>query len=175
MKPKLLLFIGLAAAVLVGAFFGYRYYSQKQYLENARYTAELMLETSKLTETVLTKYSTVWKNAIYKEGDYFVSSSPYYQQYFNEALRTAFSESKSSLDLIAEGSMKADSIMKLMQDPPTKFSELNSKIISMYGSFTEYSSLAISPQGSLMSFNNKASELASQLVTNYKQVSIMLP
>lgn len=175
MKKRSLLIIGSAAIVIIGAVLGYQYYTQKVYVDNARYTAELMLETSKLTETVLTKYSTVWKNAIYKEGPYFVSSSPYYQQDFNGALQTAFSESKTSLDLIAQSSIKADSIMKLMQDPPTKYVELNSKIISLYGTYVEYSALAISPQGSLMSFNNKASDLASELITNYKQVSILLP
>jgi tetratricopeptide (TPR) repeat protein len=77
-------------------------------------------------------------------------------------------------DLIYERD-KISEKMKELRNPPKDYKESYDSIVEVYKLYEEYISFALSPSGSLMSYNQKANELSSELVTEIKEFQIKIP
>ncbi|WP_138481695.1 hypothetical protein [Dyadobacter bucti] len=173
---KNLIYLAITLTILGAG--GYYYWSTqkvKKYEQGAQESVQTMLLTAQLGESVIDLYSTVWRNAIYKEGGYFNRESEYYLKDFNEALSAAQANSVKSTDMILKSTMHIDSLVKSLNDPPAKYQALHVKLIDLYGIYNEYVSLAIAPKGSLTSFNDKTNELSSALLKVRKEILVQMP
>ncbi|KGX89227.1 hypothetical protein N784_02360 [Pontibacillus litoralis JSM 072002] len=65
--------------------------------------------------------------------------------------------------------------MKVLNAPPEKYQESYDTAFELYSLYETYTSLALEPSGSLMSYNDEARKLTSELETKIKEFEVKLP
>lgn len=126
--------------------------STKSYEKDLVACADSIMVAGAMAEGMCNSVGSAWRDAISKGDD------------FNVAIRVA------KILQIADDSLLRDkmkSIRTMVQDlasPPSASEECHRKLVDMYGSFTELANLALSPHGSLNSFNGQINRLGAEII-----------
>lgn len=149
--------------------------SEKTYKKEALELQEKILKMSVISEQVCSIYHSVWSNAVYKEGSYLDSGSPYYLKDFNEALfiaseQVAVKESKDSLALWEK---ELEAKMGEVNDYPENLTDLKNELINAYTTAKQYSRLAKEPTGSLTSFTQEINGLSIKIKESNDKIMIL--
>lgn len=111
-------------------------------------------------------YENAWSKAIDDSRD------------FSAALIETRSSVPAFIDRIERSKPLVDSMMKLTNDAPEELKDERAKLMELYGVYTEFQSLAVTPQGSLLTFRAKTTELAGEadkLRNEMRLVDLMSP
>ena len=65
--------------------------------------------------------------------------------------------------------------MRNLNNPPEGYEKAYEIAFEIYSLYEEYTSLAISPSGSLVSFNEKANNLSSNIIKKIKEFEVIMP
>ncbi len=68
-----------------------------------------------------------------------------------------------------------DTLMNELNNPPEKYKDLYSKLLSYYGQYTTAYDLALNPTGSLLSFNNSISNVLSETNRQFNEFKTLIP
>lgn len=147
----------------------------EQYARKADTVKNQMIMSAALSESVCSFYSTIWRNAAYREGSYSDHTGKYYQLEFNDALLAAREEMQPSIKTIDSLNESIETLMIELNDPPTKFQEVHNQAVTLYSLVKQYGSLANKPEGSLITFNQRTEDISRQISDKINQIEIRLP
>jgi len=159
---------------------------------------EVVSNTS-IAEEMTNVYAYLWSNTIEYNGwfpireianilgtdkdllnDYFGNdgTSPnYFRGDFNEAILQLgrYYVQHGKVDDLNEGSDKIESKIKELNNPPEEYEKVYDEIIELYTMEEEYVQMAISPSGSLISFNESRNTLSTNIVSKVKEIDVIMP
>ena len=147
-------------------------------INTARYA---MLKGAAESETTCNLISAVWHNTIFEKSDtstdkYTKQSGKFYDD-FNDALVALFSSSeyKDHVVTIKAAQTVAADYMQELQEPPDGLETAYNTLCDMYEEFTGFTNLAISPTGSLQTFNQSFSASEDAFMRYYEKLGTQIP
>ena len=114
---------------------------------------------------IIEKYSSVWKNAIKNRSD------------FNDALKkqkelfVKFGNIQKITELYKNIGLK----LQALGEKKDLFPSVHSKLVELYGVYTQLHTLAKFPSGSLLTFNKKANDLQDKYIQIINELKVLLP
>ncbi|MFC0417724.1 hypothetical protein ACFFHH_20150 [Cytobacillus solani] len=171
-QTKVAIILIITLLLIIGGVVGWIKYKQVQQEKKKEEYANLIAETSVemyfeflLSSLIVSSYSDVWRNAIDNRND------------FNEKLRD-FRDDISKDGLLEDREKGRDKIrenMKLLQDTPKEYLDSYIVLKQLYGVYTKMVDQSLSPTGSLIEFNRKTNDLASQFEQQQEELLITIP
>jgi len=67
------------------------------------------------------------------------------------------------------------SLIRKLNNPPQEYKDAYDIAFELYSNYENYISFALSPSGSLISYNQKANEVSSNIVTKIREFEVKLP
>ncbi|MEK3719692.1 zinc ribbon domain-containing protein [Paenibacillus sp. FSL H8-0034] len=170
---------------------------EKEYEQDLKKVVSDMLNTSTLAENMINTYSKIWSASIKITLDdsrmaselginisdvrkYFKNDDGGYiafQGHFDTALKKMhnyYEQIGKNGELGSSREEISNSIRKL-NTPPEKYKDAYNIAFELYSKYENYISFALSPSGSLTTYNQKANELSSNVVTKVKEFEVKLP
>lgn len=135
-----------------------------QYERDLRTTAGMINNSSVDAEYMVEGYSSTWGQAI----DYGIEFDPQL-----DVKHTEYEES-GDIEIMEKAQTKIKKQMQLLNDPPKKFEEEHEHLLNMYGHYKTYSELAIFPDGSLLTYNEKTQDLKEQIDAEADKLETMI-
>ncbi|CAM3734568.1 hypothetical protein GCM10009865_14360 [Aeromicrobium ponti] len=157
----------------------------------------LMLTQSVSAEEMIGIYSEVWSTSIditiddsamasilnieyYDVPKYFKSDDRGYiafQGNFEKALSKTqyYFKKPGKSGEIESNREEVTELIKKLNDPPEKYKDAYDIAFEMYSLYEKYITFALSPSGSLMTYNQEANKLSSDLVTKVKEFEVKMP
>ncbi|MCO5385386.1 MAG: hypothetical protein NHB14_05930 [Desulfosporosinus sp.] len=140
--------------------------NEASYKQTMEMTQMLIVSGAVASVNVCETYSSVWRAAIdsrYKD--------------FNTELANQKSKLKSdgTLTKISETKDTIDSFMKKLNNPSEKYKRSYDKILEMYGIYSKIESEALSPSGSLMTFNSNINNLQAEFLKSGNELKVIMP
>lgn len=189
---KVLLPMSLLIFILVGC------NSQgAQYKEDLQTVADEMLDNATKTEAILDQYAVVWDHSIKSKGaipvaemtaltgfeqsdveEYFeINTAGNIPEDFSTNIHSlnAYYEDSGELEDIRNAADSIKSKMAELNDPPGEFEKAYDEVLNMYNYTEEYIEMALNPSGSLQSFNENKNQLASDIISVYKRIEVIMP
>lgn len=128
-----------------------------------------------LSSTILSDYQKTWSSTI-SGGSYVKDENgrEHYCSDFNDAIsyRMRYFMNEGYFDIIDSLSNVVKEDLKLMDDAPEKFQDVQKTFVAMYGDMNTLVSLVKEPKGSLMTFGSKVNELMMNFDKNYKETDL---
>lgn len=193
-KMKIVIAAIVAAVVVIGGISWYSYSQQQAKLKAqeravAAYNAYVltlkmarqnMVSGAASAETLANTTSKVWNAAIFKknQSDWDSDISAYYSTDFNESLKMLFSDSgtaKTVSDIKSNQSTVSDEMRVLSSVPDSSLQNAYSEAKDMYDSYLSLTNLAISPTGSLQTFNSNFNTYDSAVSNAYEKLGTAIP
>lgn len=187
-KPKKLLAIIMVgiALICVCAFLYFQQQKQaerSQYINNLNAITASMLDGAARSESVCNLTKSVWYNTIYEKSD--PETDPYtktisgalFHSDFNDSLSSLYS-ADSTISTIAEIKTNREEVSALMSElsqPSDEFAQCYDTLTDMYNTYDKFTSLAISPTGSLQTYSSNFSEYDSDFMTSYNLMQTLIP
>jgi hypothetical protein len=192
----LILLIGLGLGVWY-----YQYTTNKIQEAKAKYESDLkqvvmdMIDLAAEGEEMINGYTLVWRGAI-EAGDYafYVVAKPREKiqiggslsgasidgkrvRDFNEAIQLVYKkyEIEGKITSIRDKKQLIEGKMKELNNPPEEYKISFETAMQLFNSFNAYISMAESPSGSLLAYQQKTSELSSQIVSKVKEFQVRMP
>lgn len=170
---------------------------KNKYENDLRNVVDLMLTQSTKAEKMINTYSKVWNTSIKmtisdermanilnidtdEVRKYFKSDNHGYIAFkgnFQIALNKTYNYFEET-GKNGELNSKRDEITHLIRklnNPPQEYKDAYNVAFEMYSEYENFISLALSPSGSLVTYNQKANELSSKIVTKLKEFEVKLP
>lgn len=191
MKKVLMVLLISISLILVGCSGG------AKYGENLQSVADDLLGNSADIETIVNQYSKVWSMSIKSKNAISISqmmsetglSEEEITEYFliNNAgnISSDFSTNIHSLNAYYEGTGALEEIrtkseeiksrMAELNNPPSEYEKAYDELLDMYTHSEEYAEMALSPTGSLQSFNSETSQLSTDILSQYKRIEATVP
>lgn len=189
---KVLLPMSLLIFILVGC------NSQgAQYGEDLQTVADEMLDNATKTEAILDQYAAVWDHSIKSKGAIPVAemtaltgfAQDDVEEYFvinaagnilddfstNIHSMNAYYEGTGELEEIRNASDEIKNKMAELNDPPAEYEKVYDEVLNMYNYTEAYMEMALNPTGTLQSFNETKNQLASDIISVYKQIEVIMP
>lgn len=173
-KTKKIVLVCTSLFLLVAIATGGLYYrnittaakNEASYRQTLEMTQMLIVSGTIASANVCEAYSSVWSAAIdsrYKD--------------FNTELAKTKSEFKSdgTLTKISETKDTIDGFMKKLNNPSEKYKRSYDKILEMYGIYTKIQSEALSPSGSLVTFNSNINNLQAEFLKAGNELKVIMP
>ena len=128
-------------------------------------TVALIRLYAEVSEMVLGHVASTWRNAIDDRRD------------FNESLRFLFSldSMQDLLDSLRENNAIIVENMRDLQDPPERLRDAYDALLDLFEIYSQLHSLAVSPSGSLQSFNAARNDLSARFSATYARLEVLLP
>jgi len=128
-------------------------------------TIELMRVHAYGSNELLSLTASEWQRAINGRRD------------FNVALNRLFElESvQSILDMLYDGNAEIIDNMRELQNPPEQFTSTYETLLELYDIYTQLHNLAVSPTGSLQTFNATRNDLVRQFNALQTRINVLLP
>ena len=176
--------LGLLAVAVIGV--GYLVASavmasqaRQHYLATARVAQALMLSGAADAETLTNLTSKVWSDAIY-EKYYETDTRPYVKGSggdFNVALATLYaaSETQTKVDGIESNQLAVSELMKKLVETPKGLEKVGDTLTELNSYYMQFTGLAVSPSGSLTTFNSNRSEYDDKFMEYYRRLDTLLP
>ena len=178
LNKKQLTIVTISLLIIASGYMGCKYYKESQYLKKVEELKTDMLIVSSLSEQVTNEYSDIWQKQI-KNNYYGINVDGETKHFYSVEEAVKYKMDKFSemgiLDAIDSLSNSITKIMHNITPPPSKYKDLHSTLIKLYADGNEYVSLAKSPVGSLMSFNEKRSELTTSIKREIDEIDIVMP
>lgn len=195
-KPKSLIrVIGLVLTIVMVsliAFFGIKknneLKAQKEfettfntYIDSLQVLQIEMLNGAADAEDLTNLISMVWKNAIYEERDpltdKYTRTTYGFVDDFNIALGNLFRDSttRSTVSDIEDGQLAVQNAMKELQNPPLGLEKAYDTLSELFLAYRSYTDLAVSPSGSLQSFNESRRTKSDQFITVLHKLQSQIP
>lgn len=178
-KLKYFILFFLALVVIGGGYYYYQYQqtvkaqqANNLYEIKLRVVVATMTESSAKAESMISQYSDVWQSAINRDSVYVNGKMAYG---FDEAIQYKKEELSGDIANIETAKGEIDKQMKDLTNPPNKYKRAYDIAFELYGSYTNYVSLAQSPEGSLLTFNQKTGELRDEILKKIKEFEIAIP
>lgn len=127
-----------------------------------------------LSSTILSDYQKTWNSALDGTWVKDENGKEHYCSDFNDAIsyRMRYFMYEGYFDIIDSLSNVVKEDLKLMDDAPEKFLEVQKTFVAMYGDMNTLVSLVKEPKGSLMTFGRKVNELMMSFEKNYKETDL---
>ncbi|MCP3029650.1 hypothetical protein [Halobacillus sp. A5] len=172
--------------------------TELNYHEELTQVAEDIISNSTRAEEMVNTYSYMWSSAIKNNlyisdvterldisesqaKDYFETTgfgtTNVIADDFNKVI-SGLGEYYSSNGQIEEIESSSESIqtkIKELNTPPADYEKVYDKVVELYTMSEEYKELAIKPSGSLMTFNQTSEQLSTDIVSNYKEIEVIMP
>lgn len=193
LNTKRFLIIGFAfVAFLILAIVGYKLYSEQKakkdyetafniYVDNITTAQNLMLTAGTTSEEIANLTMKVWSNAIYKESDSetdkYTRPNGIFVSDFNIVLAILFEDPLivAKVSFIKNNQDDVKDMMKKLQNPPKGLESCYSTITDLYSTYLGFTSLAINPSGSYISFSADFREKDSGFVDIYHKLEAEIP
>lgn len=136
----------------------------KVYKEKLFKTHDQMILISVIVGDVCSKHSAAWGDAAKSR---FKS--------IDEAILESVENSAGSIKNIQDGKSIVEHMMSGLNNPPNGFQAAHSKIVSVYGQFTSLIGKAVSPSGSLVSYNQSVERISEDFLKGINELKILIP
>ncbi|MFC7062833.1 hypothetical protein [Halobacillus seohaensis] len=173
--------------------------SEGEYGEKLKEVSTEILQTSTIAEEMLNVYSELWSLNIETDIDVdmlakvlditntevginfenevvgyrVISNKGNFDNIINQ-LEDYYSE-EGDIDELQASSNDIKEKIKSLNDPPEEFQKAYDETVELYTIYKEYISLAKSPDGSLLTFNEKRRELSSDIVSKIDKIDVLIP
>jgi hypothetical protein len=125
----------------------------------------------------------VWANSIYEKADpetdmyTRVSITGRFNDDFNTSLKKLFTDTSiiSKINDIKEYQIKAKDAIEKLQNPPTGLETCYETATDMYAAFLSFTNSAISPTGSLLSYNQDRGSKTDSFLDLYNKLEAQIP
>lgn len=180
-KKKKWIFSIVTVLLLIGAGVGtYLYIDKKnkelaeEYEADIELVADKIISSGSVAEDMINNYSSVWHDAIYED---FYQIDGEYVSDFNEAIQIQYAKhSTEGLNKVIEDDLEnIKSDIKDLNDPPEEFEDAYEALLNLYKSYSSFANLALTPDGSLTTYNETTNSLGSEVVSNYEEFSLKMP
>lgn len=153
------------------------------YIENLVLARSTMLTGGAQAESLCNLTKSVWYNTIYEESDSTTdaytknSYSGKFHEDFNTSLSSLYSDpsTKTTITTIKENQEKVAEIMRDLQNPPDDLAACFQTIESMYDVYSDFTSLAVSPSGTLKSYSENFSTYDNDFMRLYDKLDTQIP
>lgn len=143
------------------------------YSENNRkdYISRLTIASSKINEAtksclhICRVYASVWKSAIDDRRDFNIALALQKMNFDETGFLKGLEDTKNEIEFLLKELLKNSKILP----------ECHSKTVQLYGIYSQIYSLAISPSGTLLSFNNKIGDLENEFTKINNEIKVLLP
>jgi hypothetical protein len=133
---------------------------EKRFLE----TTYSLIANTQVSLTIIDGTSQIWRKSI--ESDY---------SDFNLEIQEYLIMEKGILDKSSKTDEKIILGMQKLKDYPIQYQEAYNTLMELHGVYSQLYSLANSPSGTLMSFNNKVNDLQSDFTKVLSKLKIYMP
>lgn len=178
-KPIIVITILLLSTIIGGSLY-YKNKSEKklkEYGNNLSFAVLNIIQESARAETMTNTYADIWSRII--KSDYsnrvIIDGVIAYDFSTGIALQKKYFEKQGEMNKLKDGKKSIEAKMKTLNHPPKKYEEAYKIVFEMYGYYTEYESLAESPNGSLVSFNEKRDTISDNIVKKSKEFDVKIP
>ena len=170
----IILFLVFGALCFLGGFFYSNFVTKRNQsigeAKKAAYEDKFLavsgdiMRNTYLSLVVIEGVSGVWRNAIEDRSD------------FNHSIREYLEKvAKGSLETLKKENKEIERGMQDLKDYPIQYQEAYNTLMDLYSVYSQIYSLALFPQGSLMSFNNKVNDLSSEYTKIVSKLKIYMP
>lgn len=173
----------LVAAVVAGIYFKNKQEEERiraQYALNIEQVTYDMLDGAADAEKACNLINKVWSDAIWEKWNeetyQYTCPDGDFVDDFNDALANLFVSdefSKWEAD-IKDNQEKVIALMKELKNPPEGFEDAYDAVKELYDTYTQFTSMAINPNGSLNSFLDNFSEIDDQFLRNYNAMKLYM-
>lgn len=140
--------------------------NEASYRQTMEMTQMLIVSGTIASANVCEVYSSVWSSAIKsKYGDFNTELAKKKSEFKSDGTLTKISETKDTID----------SFMKKLNNPTEKYKRSYDKILEMYGIYSKLESEALSPSGSLMTFNANINNLQAEFLKSGNELKVIMP
>lgn len=147
---------------------------KKTYIKSFKKTRSDILHSAVTAESIVNKYSQIWHDVIFNGS---VSINGVKATNMDDAIadqNAAFMVNGKS-DELTNGQDKIMKEVKALNKYPKGYKEYRDMIDQYYQDYKSFSDLALSPTGSLQSFNAETSKLDNKLSSEYDAMNVKLP
>lgn len=137
--------------------------STDSYNADLRRVSDSIVSYSAMSEMVADSYRQTWSDAIQNSQDYNDALAKLKAEYDGGAVGPKLTHGKHWID----------SMMKTLAEPPEKSADGYHKVMDFYGKYSQYSDLALSPKGSLMSYRQQTADLSNEMVKDINELKVM--
>lgn len=175
-EKKHLYAVLIVIALLLVAFLCVRSCDKVDYEKTAK---EMKINTyviSGLASQILSDYQKNWQSAISDKHAYNSEGEREYCSDFNTAIgwRFLYFTKEGYFDVLDSLTNVVKEEMKIMDDAPSKYKDLQKTFMSLYTDMNSLVSLTKEPKGSLMSFGSNVNELLMNLEKGYEETDIKI-
>ncbi|MBD8006418.1 hypothetical protein [Bacillus norwichensis] len=79
------------------------------------------------------------------------------------------------IEELEDASNEIQNKIKKLNNPPEEYVKVYDKVVELYTLAEELKEMAISPNGSLVTFNQQRGQLSNDIVSKYKEIEVILP
>lgn len=151
------------------------------YIENLTLARSTMLTGGAQAESLCNLTKSVWYNTIYEkysfETEPFTKTDDKYNEDFNDSLAALYSDSDtiSTISEIKASQETVAEIMRDLQNPPDDLASCFETVEAMYDVYSNFTSLAISPSGSLQSYSENFRTYDNDFMRLYEKLDTQIP
>lgn len=183
MKKKKIIIVLLVMVVVISfGIYGFLGTQRKKYVKNLHSANSLLVESASHAEKIYNKTSSVWYDSIHEEINtdtflYAFDSTTGKFRDFSDALVVLYSDENFAevINSMNSSQEAMSEVMKLLQNPPNKYSSAYDTINEMYKDYVSMVSLVSNPSGSYKTFTEEFSDLDADFMQNCKLLQTQLP
>lgn len=188
-KPKKVL-IGIVAAIALIATCAFVVVTMNQkkaadaraaYIENLTLARSTMLTGAAKAETLCNLTKAVWSDTIHEDYNsdtyLFTHTDGKFNEDFNDSLAALYSDSDTlkSVSEIKANQEAVTEIMRNLQNPPDDLASCFETVEAMYDTYSNFTSLAVSPSGSLNSYSENFRTYDNDFMRYYDKLETQIP
>lgn len=183
-KMKLLLAVCavlVVAFVVVGTMAAKNSQAKAAYLENLREARMSMLSGGAMSETICNKARSVWYNTIFEKDDSgtdkYTKTNGKFNDDFNTSLSALYNDGGTELTVtqIKDNQKTVDELMDKLKNPPSEYSDAYETAKELYDIYCDFTSMAISPSGSLNTYSESIASIDSDFMKSYEKLGRIIP
>lgn len=146
----------------------------KEYNENMKLAASVMLSGAADAEKAGGLVHDVWYNAIWDKFDSDTYKYTLGAYDFNDALNKLFSDSdfKAQIEQIKSNQRLVLTTMKELNNPPSKYENAYMDLKELYNVYLEFTSLVVDPTGSLTSYTEDFNRLDTDFAKRFEAIQL---
>ena len=159
--------------------------ARSEYIQNLNEISSLMLRGGADAESLCNLTKGVWYNTIHKERNietnpYTLVDPPYGSKFhddFNDSLAVLYADesTKETISKIKDNRSAVSDLMSQLSQPTSEFERCYDTLTDLYDTYDKFTSLAISPSGSLQTYSSNFSDYDSDFASNYHLLITLSP
>ena len=152
-----------------------------EYVTNLEAARFAMLNGAAKSEEVCNLTKAVWYNTIYEKSDSktdkYTKTAFGFNSDFNTSLEKLYASDEIALAIseLKANQKVVEDLIKSLQLPTDEFSECYKTVMEMYGAYSSFVQLAISPSGSLQTYSENFATYDNNLMTIYDKLGVQIP